>query len=340
MDEPVVVRDAVTNAVRNNRDDSRVTRSATPKRAQRGPTRKRDTLRYLRAGAIWTALPVRDQRLLLWLLGADVVTAQLAALLVYGQLRTAQRRLARLSEYGLVAGFWAAGVQRPRGRYAYALTPAARVDIERLVWPDGRPQRAIALPPSPPIHQLASHDLLAAFLTRADETRGEGLFAWIPERPAGELLGGYVRPDAIAGVRVGGRAIVLFIERDLGTERGEILPGKIRRYRSLFGGRSPIALSVGFVVESGRRERSIQNQLRPSPTGPRMLTITAERLIADPIGALWADGLASIPTRGLEAFGDTDASVLTAGCLADPDALGAFDDRAAQAMSVLRPHLR
>ena len=81
MDEPVVVRGAVRNAVRNNRDVSRVTRSATAKRAQRPPTRKRETLRYLRAGAIWTALPIRDQRLLLWLLGADVVTAQLAALL-------------------------------------------------------------------------------------------------------------------------------------------------------------------------------------------------------------------------------------------------------------------
>lgn len=94
MDEPVVVR----AAVRNNRDVSRVTLSATAGRAQRAPTRKRDTLRYLRAGAIWTALPVRDQRLPLWLLQADVVTTQLAALLVYGQLPTAQRRLARLVE--------------------------------------------------------------------------------------------------------------------------------------------------------------------------------------------------------------------------------------------------
>ena len=75
MDEPVVVRDAVPNAVGNNRDVSRVTRSATAQRAQRPPTRKRDTLRYLRAGAIWTALPIRDQRLLLWLLQADGVTA-------------------------------------------------------------------------------------------------------------------------------------------------------------------------------------------------------------------------------------------------------------------------
>ncbi len=71
-----------------------------------------------------------------------------------------------------------------------------------------------------------------------------------------------------------------------------------------------------------------------------MLTITAERLVADPMGAHWADGLTSIPTRELEAFGDTDAAVLAGGCLADSDALAAFDDRAAQAMSVLRPHLR
>ena len=64
MDEPVAVRDAVRNAVRNNRDVTGVTLGATPPRARRAPTRKCDTLRYLRAGAIWTALPVRDQRLL------------------------------------------------------------------------------------------------------------------------------------------------------------------------------------------------------------------------------------------------------------------------------------
>lgn len=213
------------------------------------------------------------------------------------------------------------------------------MDIERLVWPDGRAQRAIALPPSPPIHQLASRDLLAAFLARADETRGEGLLAWIPERPAGELLIGYVRPDAIAGVRVGERAIVLFTERDLGTERGEVLPGKIRRYRSL-------RRTIAPRIERGFRGGVwAPGAFHPEPVAP----ITDRAAHADhhrraagcrPIGAHWVDGLASIPTRGLEAFGDTDAAVLTAGCLAYPDALAAFDDRAGQAMSVLRPHLR
>jgi hypothetical protein len=59
----------------------------------------------LRAGpgiAAWTALPERDWSLLLWLVHGDVVTAELAALLVYGHRRIAQRRLAKLAEYGLI----------------------------------------------------------------------------------------------------------------------------------------------------------------------------------------------------------------------------------------------
>jgi hypothetical protein len=50
--------------------------SATPDRAQRETGPKPDSLRSTRAGAIWTALPARDQHLLLWLLGGDIVTAQ------------------------------------------------------------------------------------------------------------------------------------------------------------------------------------------------------------------------------------------------------------------------
>jgi len=111
--------------------------SATPDRAEAQTGAKPDSLRSTRAGAIWTALPARDQHLLLWLLGGDIVTAQLAALLVYGQLRTAQRRLARLVELGLLRGFWSATAQRPRGRYAYVLTRPTRLDVERLSCFDG-----------------------------------------------------------------------------------------------------------------------------------------------------------------------------------------------------------
>ncbi len=92
--------------------------SATPNRAQTGSSRKAHSLRSLRAGAIWDVLPLRDRALLQWLLAGDIVTAQLASLLVYSQLRTAQRRLQRLVELGLVHGFWTGSAQRPRGRYA------------------------------------------------------------------------------------------------------------------------------------------------------------------------------------------------------------------------------
>jgi hypothetical protein len=55
-------------------------------------------------------------------------------------------------------------MHRPRGRHAYMLTRQARLDVERISWPTGRPDRARDLPASAAIHQLATHDLLAAFV--------------------------------------------------------------------------------------------------------------------------------------------------------------------------------
>ena len=60
---------------------------------QRPARPDRDSLRSMRAGAVWTGLPLRERHLLEWLLAADIVSAELASLLVYRQLRTAQRRL-------------------------------------------------------------------------------------------------------------------------------------------------------------------------------------------------------------------------------------------------------
>jgi hypothetical protein len=179
----------------------------------------------------------------------DIVTAQLASLLVYGPLRIAQRRLARLVEIGLLRGFWTAGAQRPHGRYAYVLTRVARQEIERLQWPEGPPDRPSELPLSAPIHQLATHDLLAAFLRAGNPAVPEGIFAWLPERACGQLFG-FLRADALAGIRVGDRTLTLFIERDLSTERGEVLAEKIRRYRSLFARPPDAPIVVGFVADS------------------------------------------------------------------------------------------
>jgi hypothetical protein len=74
-------------------------------RSQNRGGAKPDSLRSKRADAVWGALPARDQNLLLWMLDAEVVTASLAAVLAYGRVRTAQRRLARLTELGLLRSF-------------------------------------------------------------------------------------------------------------------------------------------------------------------------------------------------------------------------------------------
>jgi hypothetical protein len=269
------------------------------------------------------------------------VTAQLASLLVYGSLRVAQRRLSRLVEYSLLRGFWTASAQRPHGRYAYALTRASRQDVERLEWPEGRPDRPSELPASAPVHQLATHDVFAAFLRAGNPVAGEGIFAWLPERASGQLFG-FLRADALAGIRVGERALTLFIERDLGTERGEVLAEKIRRYRSVFARTPDLPLTVGFVVESARRARTIKALTdRYRTSGVAVLTIVDEHLRADPLGAAWSDGeressirhLASEPATG-------DPPILVPGCLSDIDAVPALDDRGALLLPALLPYLR
>lgn len=319
--------------------------SATPIRAQRGAEPNPDSLRSLRAGAIWTGLPLRERHLLLWLLAADIVSAELASLLVYGQLRTAQRRLHRLVALGLLRGFWSSGAHRPRGRYAYVLTKATRLDAERLAWPEGRPERPPDLPSSAPIHQLATLDLLAAFLRRCDPLLAEGLVAWVPERACGQLFGGFLRPDALAAIRVRDRLIALFVERDLGSERGEVLAEKIRRYRSVFARDPELPLNIGFVVESERRARTVHELLLDRRGGPEsrltFLTTIDEQLRLDPLGGRWSDGRNAQPTRDLTPMSAAGSwPILTPGCLSDGDVLAALDDRGAAMLPRLKPYLR
>lgn len=295
----------------------------------------------------WTALPERDRAVLLWLVQGTVITAELATLLAYGHRRIAQRRLARMAEYGLVSGFWAANRQRPRGRYAYALTKAARTGLERLVWPDGRGRLEGGIEvTSPVIHQLATHDLLAAFLRASDPAAGTGLAAWVPERACLRLFGGWLRPDALAIIRFGLRSIVLFLERDLGTERGAVLPEKVRRYRSALS-RQPDEppIHVGIVVDSARRAASLSRLIGRTdhPKPPIGVWLIAEPvLVADPLDAIWtspAGEAARTVDLGSHWTGDP-WPVVAPGCLAEPDGLEALDERVFGAIPALARFIR
>ena len=54
-------------------------------------------------------------------------------------------------------------------------TRAMRIVIERLAWPHGRLDRPPDPPSSPPIHELATLDVFAAFLWHGDPLLREGL---------------------------------------------------------------------------------------------------------------------------------------------------------------------
>jgi Replication-relaxation len=276
----------------------------------------------------WTALPERDQTLLRWLVVGSAVTAELAALLVYGAPRTARRRLHRLVEEGLLRGYWTANRQRPRGRYAYSLLGPVRAELER------RRGKAIApsarLPITPTIHQLATHDLLAAFLRAADPTSGRGLLGWLPERAAGDLFDGYLRPDALASINTGAGRLTLFVERDLGTETLRVLIDKVSRYRRLFRHQIDEPVTLGVVVDSPRRAASLRRGLSETATlQPTVWIALADDLIRDPLGCDWLglDGERR-RTLALAAGPPTEARLLGPLCLLDPDASEAFEEPA------------
>src|SRR3990172_638810 len=259
----------------------------------------------------------------------------------------AEGRLARLAEYGLVSGSWAANRQRPRGRYAYSLTKTTRTGLERLGWAGRRARldRGVEVV-SPVIHGLATHDLLAAFLRASEPATATGLAAWVPERACLRLFGGWLRPDALAVIRVGTRSIVLLIERDLGTERGAILPEKIRRYRSAFSRSSQDPpIHVGIVADSARRGASVGRLItrsdRPGP--PVDVWVIAESaLTADPLRAIWTSpGGLEVRTVDLAAHWSGDPwPLLSRGCLGGPDGLEGLDERVFAAIPALARFIR
>jgi hypothetical protein len=293
--------------------------------------------------AAWAALPERDRALLIWLVHGDVVTAELAGLLAYGHRRIAQRRLARLVEYGLLSGSWAANSQRPRGRYAYALTKPVRAALERSIWPDGRRPLSAGVPEavSPVIHGLATHDVFAACLRSGDPDRGFGLAAWVPERPLIRLVSGLLRPDALAVVRAGEASIVVVIERDLGTERGPVLVGKLDRYRRIFHGLPGSApLHIGFVVDSARRAASVRARLRGGGAEGSVVAawvVSEPALTADPYGAVWTspEGAEARVVDFAPHWTGDPWPWLRPGDLSDPAALEALDDRVLRAIPML-----
>ncbi len=142
-------------------------------------------------------------------------------------------------------------------------------------------------------------------------------------------------------VRVGEASILLVVERDLGTERGPVLAGKLDRYRRLYHGlpaRAP--LHVGFVVDSARRAASVRARLRGGMVEGSVVTawVVAEpALTADPYGAVWStpEGAEARVVDFPPHWTGDPWPWLRPGELTDPAALEALDDRVYLAIPML-----
>jgi Replication-relaxation len=298
-----------------------------------------DSLRYSGPPGIraWAALPQRDQALLRWLLSGSVVTSPLAALLAYGTVRTARRRLGRLVAEGLLRGFWAANSQRPRGRFAYALVGSVRDALERR---EGGPHRP-SVTPTPTIHQLATHDLLAAFLQADVASADGGLTEWLPERALRPVFRDYLRPDALAVIGVPRRRITLFIERDMGTEPTGVLSAKLSRYRTVLGRAAGATGNVGIVVDSTPRTRTLGSRLASAhDMRARVWVALAADLLADPYHARWRN-LAGETRATIDLPSDPGqpARLIRPLCLLEAEGLEAFEPWTSSA-PMLEPFLR
>lgn len=289
--------------------------------------------------AAWGGLPERDRAVLRWLVVGDVVTSELAALLAYGSLRTARRRLARMAELGLIRGFWAANSQRPRGRYAYALLASVRHELERSRSGAGR-RRGPEGPGTTTIHQLATNDVMAAFLRAADPDRGFGLNAWLPERAVATLFDDYVKPDALAVIGTPSVRICLLVERDLGTEPTSTVAAKVARYAALFDGQTE-SVNVGFVVESPRRADSIRRAIAGVAARGHVWVAASTELVADPYNGLWTapDGRQR-PTVDLPGEGVIGTPVVGALSLLESDGADVFEPSALAAVTALQRFVR
>jgi len=317
-----------------------VTRERTALHARSGRAARADSLRYSGPPGIraWAALPQRDQALLRWLLSGSVVTSPLAALLAYGSVRTARRRLGRLVAEGLLRGYWAANSQRPRGRFAYALVGAVRDALERR---EGGPPKP-SVTPTPTIHQLATHDLLAAFLQVDPPGADYGLAAWLPERALRLVFRDYLRPDALAVIGVPGRRITLFVERDLGTEPTGVLAAKLSRYRTVLGRVEGATATLGIVVDSTPRARALGSRLADASDAlaSRVWLALAAELLSDPFEAPWQNLTGETrETIDLPSDPGQPVRLIRPLCLLEPDGLEAFEPWTSDA-PMLEPFLR
>lgn len=223
-------------------------------------------------------LRYRDRAVIRILDRAEAATARQLAILAYGHLRIAQRRLAILWQAGLLERTVLPPPRRAGAELAYRLSRRGQRqlgDFSRRVRGSNRLG-----------HTLDIVETICALVTAHGDPRHHSpVQAWLTEITARSNLGGPPYPDSVVVLAEGASSAVLCLEIDRATQRLAAIEGKLAAYRHLLGDYPDWQLV--FVVPTCNRAR----WLRGAAEG-------ADEHVA---ARAWATSIASIRSRHLAA---------------------------------------
>ncbi len=191
-------------------------------------------------------LHYRDRAVLRILDRAEAATTRQLAILVYGNLRVAQERLASLYESGLLERTTLAPPHRGGAELAYRLSRRARYRLGDHS-PRARGSNRLG-------HTLDIVETVCALATaNGDPRQNSPIQAWLAEPTAASALGTPPFPDSVVVLQDGDRSGVLCLEIDEATQRRAVIEAKLNGYRRLFDVKP--AWWLLFVVPSRSRAR-------------------------------------------------------------------------------------
>ena len=169
----------------------------------------------------------RDRAVLRILDRAEAATSRQLAILVYGNLRTAQERLASLYDGGLLERTTLPPPKRGGAQLAYRLSRRARYRLGDHS-PRARGSNRLG-------HTLDIVETVCALVTaNGDPRHASPVLAWLAEPTAARALGTPPYPDSVVVLRDGERSGVLCLEIDEATQRRAVIEAKLNGYRRLF----------------------------------------------------------------------------------------------------------
>ena len=210
----------------------------------------------------------------------------------FGDLNTAQHRMARLHDLRLVERFRPIRCGRD-GEYhyvldvlgAYVVAVMANRDPDREIKMRWRTDQALSIANSQRLaHTVGANDLFVRLVAAARHRSDVELTTWWGERYSKERLAGIVYPDGVGVWRDGDATVVFCLEYDRGTEQLGRLARKAADYARLEEA-SGWAFWVLVVVPGPRREAGVRGAL--SGHGLAVATTTAS-LALRPTDAVWA----------------------------------------------------